>query len=866
VGRLASGYRRAVAAHREAAALLDAVRQATESVTSVDPRELREIVGRLRGVAAGMAPDWLGAELTAGVPSGLGGYPIGAGPIAVRIGIMCPLPDRLDPVTAPMLVPLLGGAHLTIDRDARDGRVASLLRCLVIRLLAACPPGSIRVATLDQGTLGGTLAPLRALVEAGALNEPATSSDAVHELLVDAERHARAAQAGLPGPGGGIGQDTEWLVLVAASGLAERAEAARLAALIHAGPAARVCVVAAGYPSPCHGEQSPGLGATTRLGVDDTGTARVCDSDGAFAVPLILDLEPPAATVRAVAAALGERIAVRSRLVFADILPSRHWAESSIDGLHTVVGRAGGADALLAFDDATPHWLVGGRTGAGKTVFLLDVLYGLAVRYSPDELSLYLLDFKEGISFTEFTPTARDPSWIPHARTVGIESDREYGVAVLRELCREMRHRARIFKRHGVTKLAELRRDRSGEAMPRAVVVIDEFQVLLQGNDGVAREATALLEELARKGRSYGIHLVLASQTVAGIETLYGKHESIFGQFSLRVALPGGSGVLDPLNIAADGLPVGTAIVNASAGLALANVTVRFPDAHADPAAVGALRRRLWSDRAPGAAPPAVFQGYAAAHVEDDPSFRGLLPAARRPLALVGRVVDVDLSTAAFALDATPGRHLAVVGTSPVGADVLRAATVSLGRQHPPGVAQFLVAGLVAAADEAVNETTALLRAAGQPVTTMDAAALRDQLRKLADPAAGPEHDRTFLVVFGVDGAAAVLGLRDPDTFRTGLDDLRAVLRNGPAYGLHVLGWWRGLRRLADDIGGTANREDIACLVALNVPGTELGLYLGQHDLVYTVRDNRALFIDRHDQRSALIVPYVRPGRLIEEA
>ena len=114
----------------------------------------------------------------------------------------------------------------------------------------------------------------------------------------------------------------------------------------------------------------------------------------------------------------------------------------SVAGLRTVVGRAGRGDAVLALDDTTPHWLVGGRTGSGKTVFLLDVLYGLAARYSPDELALYLLDFKEGVSFTEFIPTDADPSWVPHARTVGVESDRQYGVAVLTELVREMNRRA----------------------------------------------------------------------------------------------------------------------------------------------------------------------------------------------------------------------------------------------------------------------------------------------------------------------------------------------------------------------------------------------------------------------------------------
>ena len=138
----------------------------------------------------------------------------------------------------------------------------------------------------------------------------------------------------------------------------------------------------------------------------------------------------------------------------------------------------------------------------------------------------------------------------------------------------------------------------------------------------------------------------------------------------------------------------------------------------------------------------------------------------------------------------------------------------------------------------------------------LDAAGLRDRVAALAAEPAG----REYLVVFGMDAAAPVLGATDPGTFRSGLDDLRTLLRQGPGQGVHLLGWWRGLRRLADDLGGTQNRDDVACLVALNVPGAELALHLGAHDLTYTPRADRALLIDRHDQRTRLIVPFVGDG------
>ncbi|MEO3821101.1 FtsK/SpoIIIE domain-containing protein [Plantactinospora sp. B24E8] len=836
---LSATFGRAVAAHRQARAHLDAARRALGQLRPPpDTGEAADTVGRLRRV---------GETLTA-EPEPARFF---AGPLPVRLGWA----DTVDG-DFPAVVPLAGGTHLALDTDARHPAVAALLRTLVVRLLAAAPPGSVRVSVLDSAALGATFLPLRSLVEAGVLHPPATTDAEVAERLDDAERHARAAQHASTG-------SPELLLLVAASA-PEGRDLHRLAALTHAGPTAATCVLVAGYPPRSAGLTPPPLGAATAVRLDPQGYAWIGDPPGhpfsadgsGLSAPVRLDADPPPHLVAALAERLGDLHRRESEFGFPDLLPGQPWSESSGNGLRAVVGRAGRDPVICAFDDQTPHWLIGGRTGSGKTVFLLNVLYGLAARYSPDELSLYLLDFKEGVSFSEFVPTGHDPSWIPHARAVGIESDREYGVAVLRELRRELNRRASALKRHGVTKLADLPRD--GKPVPRIVAVVDEFHVLFAGNDAVAREAAALLEELARKGRSYGIHLVLASQSMTGIEALYGKTDSIFGQFPLRVALPGGNGVLDKLNEAAGALPVGSAIVNPSAGIGGANTVIQFPDAHANATEVAALRHELWQARGSNSRPPAVFKGYESAHVDDDPTYRGLVAGGRRPLALVGRTVDVDLTTANFPLDASPGRHLAVVGTSPVGASVLHAATVSLARQHPPGSARFLVAPLVAVADDLAESTIDELTGAGHPVTRLDAAGLRDELRKLAgQPTDGPA--RTFVVGFGMDGASGALAARD-ENFKSGLDDLQAVLRQGPAHGVHLLGWWRGLRRLADDIGGSSNRDDVACLVALNVTGGELGMYLGQHDLAYTPRANRALLVDRHDQRTRLIVPFVSRG------
>src|SRR5439155_16255491 len=136
-------------------------------------------------------------------------------------------------------------------------------------------------------------------------------------------------------------------------------------------------------------------------------------------------------------------------------------------------------------------------SGTGKTNLIYTWLGALASRYAPAELEFYLLDFKEGVSFARFAPGRRDPSWLPHVRLVGVNvnTDREFGLALLRFLGAELRTRAEAAKRYEVTKLAELRAEDPTGRWPRVVAVVDEFQVLLAGPGAISTEAAALLED-----------------------------------------------------------------------------------------------------------------------------------------------------------------------------------------------------------------------------------------------------------------------------------------------------------------------------------------------------------------------------------
>lgn len=107
-----------------------------------------------------------------------------------------------------------------------------------------------------------------------------------------------------------------------------------------------------------------------------------------------------------------------------------------------------------------------------------------------------------------------------------------FGVGFLSWLCKEMQKRANLFKQFNVKDLSDYRKH--GE-MPRLIVVVDEFQVLFSDSTTKGKESVdQSLNTLLKKGRSYGVHLILATQTMRNI----GISDSIKAQIANRIALP----------------------------------------------------------------------------------------------------------------------------------------------------------------------------------------------------------------------------------------------------------------------------------------------------------------------------------------
>ncbi|GAA7201890.1 hypothetical protein ID0445_08400 [Helicobacter pylori] len=185
-------------------------------------------------------------------------------------------------------------------------------------------------------------------------------------------------------------------------------------------------------------------------------------------------------------------------------------------------------EVCFEIGEAQNHTLICGRSGSGKSNFLHVLIQNLAFYYAPNEVQLFLLDYKEGVEFNAYAKDAI----LEHARLVSVASLVSFGVSFLSWLDKETKKRGELFKQFNVKDLSDYRKH--GE-MPRLIVVIDEFQVLF--SDSATREkdrVEAYLTTILKKGRSYGVHLILATQTMRGTEI----NKSLMAQIANRIALP----------------------------------------------------------------------------------------------------------------------------------------------------------------------------------------------------------------------------------------------------------------------------------------------------------------------------------------
>lgn len=152
-------------------------------------------------------------------------------------------------------------------------------------------------------------------------------------------------------------------------------------------------------------------------------------------------------------------------------------------------------------DSSTPHLLIGGATGQGKSELLKSIIITLATKNNPDSLELYLIDPKK----VEFTKFKKLPT------VVKVITEVADAINLLESLTLEMDNRYDLLNEYEVNNIDSYNK-LSTQRKPQIVVIFDEFADFILDEKEIRQALERHIKKLSGKARAAGIHLILATQ------------------------------------------------------------------------------------------------------------------------------------------------------------------------------------------------------------------------------------------------------------------------------------------------------------------------------------------------------------------
>ncbi|MXV14813.1 FtsK/SpoIIIE domain-containing protein [Hufsiella ginkgonis] len=775
-------------------------------------------------------------------------------------------------LTLPLIVPFPGTSALMVNFYNHDSmqEAVRMTHNLIARMLLSLSAGKVRISFVDPLELGGNAAPFLPLLReiyGGSVHTQGNDIDnqlsaliriieniiqkyLQHEFKNISEYNARTKE---------VPEPYRFLVIYNfPSGFTE-ATVSKLMNVIKSGPKAGVYTILVSDRM----EKFPGYNLTWEDVEKACGTFDI-DMPTSFADETEMDeVLPYNKVVERVNLKYPNAATIKVPITKYVWQPDKWWQGKAARSIRIPIGRHGTELQFLEFDnDDNNQALLIGKPGSGKSNLMHVIISNAIWLYSPDELEIYLIDFKGGVEFAVYAE-----KHIPHIRTIAIESDREFGLSVLDAVEKELLRRETVFSSAGVQNLEQYHQLPNRDRMPRIMLIVDEFQEFYAEDDSIKQAVDDKLDRIIRKGRAFGINTLFSSQTLAGNSIKKSTKELIGIRIALMCSELDALQILDDRNSAARDLTrPGEGIYNADGGKNSGNRT--FQSLFVDRSASNQIIDQVATFARSRIREPfrqIIFRGSEKARIEraDHPIIKIKAALSHKALQIwVGEPVTIA-DDIVVTLRKQGGGNMLIVGyDEQMGLRIMTSALISIAAQHLIGAVRFYGFNFQNVDSDYAELPQDLFEQLCQPyefVAPRDVEEKLEEVKAIIDSRiyeSSIPAEPVFLTFFSFQRGRSFRKAEYSMSAEAGL--LAFILKEGPDVGVHVLLQVDSLESLSKSLDHNLLREFSQRIVyqmnadsSTRLIGNSSAGQLGQ---------NRAIHYDDNENTMIKFKPYEIPA------
>lgn len=541
------------------------------------------------------------------------------------------------------------------------------------------------------------------------------------------------------------------------------------------------------------------------------------------------------------------------------------WKEKSDQRFMVPIGRHGREVQNLTFDNEDDNQaLLIGKPGSGKSNLLHVIIANSLWKYSPDQLEIYLIDFKGGVEFTIYADKK-----IPHIRTIAIESEREFGLSVLEGVEKELLRREIEYSRVGVQNIQQYHEMFPEVRMPRVLLIVDEFQEFYAEDDSIKQAVDDKFDRIVRKGRAFGINTLFSSQTLSGNSIKKSTKELIDIRIALMCSDLDAGQILDDRNPAARDLTrPGEAIYNSENGKIAGNrrFQVFFIEKKDLTETIESVVKYAEANEfGVGKFKQIIFRGSEKAYIEKEDHPLKMLTAQVNPKSLslwVGEPVAIadDVITK---IRKQGGSNLLVAGSDEnIGLRVMCSSIVSIAAQQQKKTCVFYSFNFYNVDSEMVNIPDLLFQSIGHEFFGVNTRKIKETLEEVKNvidkrlESDSKDLPNIYLCLFSLQRGRSFR--KDGYTMSEEGNLLAYILKEGPDVGVFTLLEVDNMDNFAKNLDDNLLREFSQRIASQMNPENSVKIIGNQK--ASRLGQNRALYYDDNENTLVKFKPYEYPN------